>query len=232
VNDWQAFIKSQTGGLETSHFICDAGELGLILVTGDDAEDFLQNQLSNDIAQIDESHFQLSAYSTPKGRMLAILRVVRISNGYILITPRSLVTSLLQRLQMFVIQSRVALADASDHFTRFAIQSDDPEITGHVVLSQQTGEVHQDDNLISLRLENSGQQSRYLLMCLSIEQAKSLWGEFSQRLTVASFDSWRLSEIKSGIPVVYPETSEEFVLQMSNLDLLDVLKKAVIPVRK
>lgn len=220
MKDWQAFIKSQPSGLKTGNFICDATDLGLVLVTGDDAEEFLQNQLSNDITHIDESQFQLSAYSTPKGRMLAIFRVVRISNGYILITPRSLVTSLLQRLQMFVIQSKVTLADASDHFARFAIQSDDPGITGHALLSRNTGEVYQDDNLISLKLENLDQQSRYLLLCLSLDQAKSLWREFSHRLAVSSFDAWRLSEIKSGIPVIYPETSEEFVLQMSNLDLL------------
>ena len=220
MKDWQAFIKSQSSGFKTDNFICGGSDLGLILVTGDDAEEFLQNQLSNDITHIDESQFQLSAYSTPKGRMLAIFRVVRISNGYILITPRSLVTSLLKRLQMFVIQSKVTLADASGHFARIALQTDAPDITGHALLSQPVGEVYQDDNLISLRVENLGQQSRYLLLCLSLDQAKSLWSEFSHRLTVSSFDAWRLSEIKSGIPVIYPETSEEFVLQMSNLDLL------------
>ncbi len=221
MKDWQTFIELKPSGFDTGNFICDATDLGLILVTGDDAGEFLQNQLSNDIAHIDESKLQLSAYSTPKGRMLAIFRVVRISNGYILITQHSLVASLLQRLSMFVIQSKVTLADASDHFARFALQSDDPFITGHSLLSLKVGEVYQDDNLVSLRIGNLEQQNRYLLLCLSIDQAKSLWNEFAHRLAVSSFDAWRLSEINSGIPVIYPETSGEFVLQMSNLDLLD-----------
>ena len=231
MEDWQAFISSKSSSWVSSNFICDAGDLGLILVTGDDAEEFLQNQLSNDITHIDESHFQLSSYSTPKGRMLAIFRVVRISNGFILITPHSLVNSLLQRLQMFVIQSKVVLADASSHFFRFAIQSDLSGIIGHSLLSHKTGEVYQDDNLISLRFDNLGQQSRYLFLCLSPDQAKSLWDEFSRALTVTSFDAWRLAEIESGMPVIYPETSEEFVLQMSNLDLLDGVsfKKGCFP---
>ena len=88
---WQAFIESQPGKLETDNFICDASELGLILVNGDDAESFLQNQLSNDISKIDETRSQLSSYSTAKGRMLGIFLVVRISNGFILITPRTTV---------------------------------------------------------------------------------------------------------------------------------------------
>ena len=221
MEDWQAFVQSKSSNLVSDDFICDASDLGLILVTGDDAEEFLQNQLSNDITLIDETRFQLSAYSTPKGRMLGIFRVVRISNGYILITPHSLVNSLLQRLQMFVIQFNVVLADASGHFARFAIQSSIPDIIQNSLLSQDSGGVYQDDNLISLRFPNPGQQSRFLLLCLSLDQAKSLWEKFSQNLSVTSFSAWRLSEIKDGIPVIYPETSEEFVLQMSNLDLLD-----------
>jgi len=113
MENWQSITESQSTIIEAENFICDASELGLILVNGDDAEGFLQNQLSNDISQIGESKFQLSAYSTAKGRMLAIFQVIRISSGFILITPLSMVESLLQRLQMFVIQAKVSLANAS-----------------------------------------------------------------------------------------------------------------------
>ena len=71
MNEWQKFMGSQSPALSDSNFICDASNLGLILLTGEDAESFLQNQLSNDIAETDENHFQLSSYSTPKDRMLA-----------------------------------------------------------------------------------------------------------------------------------------------------------------
>jgi folate-binding protein YgfZ len=221
MKDWQEFSGSQPGKLETENYICDASELGLILVTGDDAESFLQNQLSNDISHIDESWFQLSSYSTAKGRMLAIFQVIRISNGFILITPLSIVESLLQRLQMFVIQARVNLANASDHFARFALQTDNRSIIDHPLLPRQPGQVIQNDSLISLQLASLNHQNRYLLLCLSLDEAKSLWNEFSQHLPVGQFESWRLSQIKSGMPTIYPQTSEEFVLQMANLDLLD-----------
>lgn len=221
MKDWQAFIESHPGKMESGNFLCDASELGLILVNGDDAESFLQNQLSNDISHIDETRFQLSSYSTAKGRMLAIFQVVRISNGFILITALSMVETLLQRLQMFVIQAKVSLADASGHFTRFALQTGNAAIINHPLLPQQEGAVLQNDSLISLHLGNLNDQNRYLLLCLSLDEAKSLWREFSQHLQVGNFESWRLSKIKSGIPTIYPQTSGEFVLQMANLDLLD-----------
>ena len=221
MKDWQAFAETPSVTIEASNFICDASETGLILVTGEDAESFLQNQFSNDISLIDETRFQLSSYSTPKGRLLAIFKVVKISNGYLLITPISLVEPLLKRLQMFVIQARVNLADASGHFVRFAIQTGNSQITGHPLLASQTGQVKAGESVISLQFSSVNGENRYLVMCLSIDEAKLLWDEFSHHLKVASFDAWRLSEIKAGMPIVYPQTSEEFVLQMSNLDLLE-----------
>jgi folate-binding protein YgfZ len=79
----------------------------------------------------------------------------------------------------------------------------------------------QGDSVISLQLNPVNEENRYLVLCLSFDEAKSLWDEFSQHLKPASFDAWRLSEIKAGMPVIYPQTSEAFVLQMANLDLLD-----------
>ena len=221
MKEWQTFVETQATAMKTSNFICDASELGLILVTGEDAENFLQNQFSNDIGHIDESRFQLSSYSTPKGRLLAIFQIVQISNGYLLITPLSLVESLLQRLQMFVIQAKVNLANASDHFARIVLQTDNNNVTQHPLLAQQAGQVLQGETVISLQFNGINNENRYLVLCLSFDEAKSLWEEFSQDLAVASFDAWRLSEIRAGMPVIYPQTSEEFVLQMSNLDLLD-----------
>ena len=231
IEDWQTFIESHPGKLETDNFICDASELGLILVNGDDAESFLQNQLSNDISHIDETRFQLSSYSTAKGRMLGIFQVVRISNGFILITPRSMVETLLQRLQMFVVQAKVTLADASGHFSRFALQTDITAVTENPLLAQQEAAVIQNDSLISLQLSSLNHQKRYLVLGLSLDEAKSLWNEFQQYLSVSTFEAWRLSQIKSGIPTIYPQTSEEFVLQMANLDLLEAVsfKKGCYP---
>ncbi len=220
MNDWQEFIQSQTIDPQDDEYMCDADKLGLILVNGEDASSFLQNQLSNDINLIDENSFQLSAYSTPKGRMLGIFRIVKIENGYILVMPISILPIVLQRLQMFVIQARVTLADASAHFSRFAIQSNQESVIDNIMLPREPGKVFQTDSLISLHLGEVNGLSRFLLLDLSVDEAKSIWHTFSALLPVNDFKSWRLSEIKAGIPVIYPETTEEFVAQMSNLNLL------------
>ena len=217
---WQQFEARHSDLTATENFICSADEIGLILVSGADASDFLQNQLSNDIDLIDESRLQISSYSTPKGRMLGIFRVVQVSNGYILVTTRPMVLPLMQQLFKFIVQSRVTLADASDYFARFAIVTDYPDVIGHSLLPTTANAVNQNDSLISMRLEPLASQQRFLLMCLSADEAIGLWKEFSAKLKVASYASWHLSEIKAGIPSIHPQTSEEFVLQMANLEAL------------
>ncbi len=220
MKDWQAFISGQAQDLAEQNFICDADELGLILVGGEDAREFLQNQLSNDIDLIDENNFQMSSYSTPKGRMLAIFRVIQISNGYLLLTPKSLVLPVIQRLQSYVVRSRVTLADACDYFARFAIQTDNKKISAHSWLADHPGGCFQNDVVVTLQLTPLAGQARFLLLCLDLTEARRLWTEFAEILQVSGYSAWRLAEIKAGIPVIYSQTSEQFVLQMSNLNLL------------
>jgi folate-binding protein YgfZ len=221
MSEWQQFIQSQNIQSSNEEYICDASDLGLILVSGDDAESFLQNQLSNDISLIDEKSFQLSSYSTPKGRMLGIFRIVKIENGYLLILPGSILPAILQRLQIYVVQAQVTLADASAYFMRFSIQSQKVSVTDNIVLPREPGKVFQSDSLISLHLGFVEEQERYLILDLNLDEAKSVWNTFTEQLSISHFDSWRLSEIKAGIPVIYPDTSEQFVAQMANLNRLN-----------
>lgn len=231
MKQWQDFSATRDGATQRDNFICTADELGLILVNGEDATDFLQNQLSNDIALLDESHFQMSSYSTPKGRMIGIFRVIRISNGYILVTTRAMVLPLLERLFKFILRARVTLADASDYFARMAVQTDRPTVIEHPLLAATPGACLQNDSVVSLQLPPLRDQHRYLLLCLSAEEAIGLWSEFAQQLSVTGFASWRVAEIRAGIPGIYPQTAEEFVLQMANLDRLDAVsfKKGCYP---
>jgi hypothetical protein len=221
MKQWQEFETNRSDAQASRNFICNAEELGLILVNGADAHDFLQNQLSNDIDFIDETRYQLSSYSTPKGRLVGIFRVIRISNGYILVTSRQMVLPLLERLYKYIVQAQVTVADASDYFARIMLQTDRAEIWSHPLLTAEPGSVLQNDSVISLQLEALGDQRRFLLMCLSADEAIALWEDFSSRLQVAGARALRLSEIDCGIPTIYPQTSEAFVLQMANLGVLD-----------
>ncbi len=217
---WQEFSAQATGPLAQDNFICSADGLGLILVRGNDAADFLQNQLSNDIYRLDESRFQLSSFSTPKGRMLGVFRVIRVSNGYLLVTARAMVLPLLERLYRYILRADVALADATGHFARISLQTDKPEIIAHASLAPEPGTTFQDEKIVSLQLEPLGSQRRYLVFSLDADAAIALWQTLAEHLAVTGFTSWRLADIRAGLPTIYPSTAEEFVPQMANLNAL------------
>jgi folate-binding Fe-S cluster repair protein YgfZ len=84
------------------------------VASGEDAQAFLQGQLSNDVTLVAPGRAQLAAYCTPKGRVLATLLLSQIDAGYALQVNRELAEPLRKRLQMFVMRSRVRLSDATD----------------------------------------------------------------------------------------------------------------------
>ena len=57
--------------------VCPLSDMAVIEVSGADALTFLQNQLSNDLRDLADGASRLAAYCTPKGRMLALFRVIR-----------------------------------------------------------------------------------------------------------------------------------------------------------
>jgi len=100
--------------VHTGLIICDLSHQGLISAYGEDAAGFLQGQLTNDVRDVSEHHSQLSAYCTPKGRMLANFRIFKRENTFYLRLPREQLESTLNRLSMFTLMARVTLKDSSD----------------------------------------------------------------------------------------------------------------------
>ncbi len=81
----------------------------MIAVRGDDAEAFLQGQLSNDITAAASDNPLLAAWCNPKGRVICLLQVLAIEGGFGLVLPSEMSASILQRLTMFRFRSKVEL---------------------------------------------------------------------------------------------------------------------------
>lgn len=79
----------------------------MIAARGDDAETFLQGQLSNDITAAGTDNALLAAWCNPKGRVVCLLQVLKIDGGYGLILPSEMASSVLQRLTLFRFRSKV-----------------------------------------------------------------------------------------------------------------------------
>jgi len=219
---WTDCLSTQTlAPLQDSNALCALDSHGLLYVGGDDAEAFLQNQLSNDIRRIDQGRSQLSAFSNAKGRMIGLFRVIAIEGGYLLLMPREMLPLVQEKLQRFVLMSKVILADISNDFARISLTVDAGTPPPDPDWPTEVDRVWQSDTLISVCLPAASGRQRWLLLSTEAAEAIALWRRLSERYRINGAEHWRLQNIDAGIPTLYPATSEAFVLQMANLQLID-----------
>lgn len=89
------------------------GSLAQIRVQGSDAASFLNAQLTRRVDNLAEGETGLAAWCNAKGRVLALFRIARLSDGFALALPANMVPLTLPRLRMFVLRAQVLLEDRS-----------------------------------------------------------------------------------------------------------------------
>jgi folate-binding protein YgfZ len=184
------------------NYLIDLSPLKLIRVTGEDAFSFLQAQFSNDLGMIEEEHCQLHAYCNPKGRTLAVIRIVRIDDGYWMMVPEDVAGGLMNRLKMYVLRAKVQI-QLETEYVPFGVVGESVKL---------------DCEAFQYRVDSTVPR-----MVLIIQSADA--GELSKQYnaTICHFDLWRWMDIQSGIPQVYARTIETFIPQTINLELVDAI---------
>jgi tRNA-modifying protein YgfZ len=92
-----------------------AASLGVITITGDDALTFLQGQATPDFRKLNKGEVVFGGFCSPKGRIIANGWFQNIDEGYRLIVSCDMVDSLVKRLGLYVLRSKVSITDASDN---------------------------------------------------------------------------------------------------------------------
>jgi len=78
-----------------------------IFVSGADAEEFLQGQLTADLRELPDSGPVRAAWCNPKGRVICLVALSRGVTGFTLTLPTELAEHVVQRLTMFRFRSKV-----------------------------------------------------------------------------------------------------------------------------
>ena len=84
--------------------------LSTISVTGPDAFEFLQGQLSNDLRRLESDAEILAAWCNPKGRALWFGTIWTVEEGYGLSAPAETAAAIVERLTLFRFRSKVNFA--------------------------------------------------------------------------------------------------------------------------
>jgi folate-binding protein YgfZ len=209
-------LNAELNATANATVLCDLSQFGTLRVSGVDAQSFLQNLLSNDIHNVDASHAQLSSFNTAKGRMLAVFLIWRDNDDYLLQLPVAICEAMRKKLSMYVLRAKVNITDASNERISLGLSGG----KAAEMLSKLCGELPQ-ENFACITTEQASllriNDTRYQLNTTP-QHAATLWSAIAAQ--AVSSVCWDWLNIRSGIPVIVPATSEEFVPQMANLDAL------------
>jgi len=220
--DWKAFLSAKNTPFTElkntqEEMLFDLSDRGIIKVYGEDAESFLQNQLSNDIKNVTETTHQTSAWCSPKGRIIATFQIFKREDSFYLNLSADLLEHVIKKLRMYVMMSKVTLEDVSDSMIHFGyagelqkILNDAPSASGLVI---------QYGNLTILRI--AGDTPRYeifssTLVSNTIDDAKQLWEQCAENATTIDNNGWGYLNILAGLPDISEASSEAWVPQMIN----------------
>jgi folate-binding protein YgfZ len=194
---------------------------GLIIVEGEDAANFLQNQLTNSVLGLTAvappaiasgpDAVRLVGYCSPKGRLIAsawlgLFSTADGGNRFCLFISKDLAASTAKRLAMFVLRSKVTVTDASGSWA----------ITGYCT-SGTLDNLEVDKASILLQLPDvitAGVAMQRVLIAQPIASEEVAIEEASEDAAIL----WRSLEIMSAIPRIVAATQDQFVPQMVNFE--------------
>jgi tRNA-modifying protein YgfZ len=189
---------------------------GLLRFSGPDSVAFLQGQVSNDVRPLAAGSPVLAAYSNPQGRVIAVLRLLPHSAGIIAILPRELVLPTLERLRKFVLRAKVRIEEAGASLAVAGCHGVQ-DLQAHGV-SPPAGGYAEQDGIGAARVSRDA--DRCWVIGSPAQLAEHGFAAGDADAARAERD-WKLADIRAGLPQIYAPTSEMFVAQMLNLDLVD-----------
>lgn len=199
----------------------DLSHLGLIAVSGKDAQSFLQNQFCNDVRAIDGSSSQLNGHCSAKGRLLSIFRLLQIADTYYMELPADIVEATLKKLRMFVLRSQVTLEDRSDALVRIGCSGPQADqLLAQAAGCEPPSTMHRVKQHAGLTLVRVGDAPARFEIWGEAAALQNLWMRLDVHAAPVGSDVWEWLEIQSGIPAIHADTVDAFVPQMVNLESL------------
>jgi len=225
---WVAFLESKGGEIIEEqrtvfpHFqqeipdqyVIPCTQESVICFEGEDVESFLQSQFTCDINDLKDNHFLCGAYCSPKGRVLATFRLFIMNGAIYMVCHYSIVTSLLDRLKMFVMRADVAFRTCSD--LAVMCLNENLELGRFPITSWcQTGPAWPKECYDESKSTQPAQ-----LIVVPVSDAIEVIKETEGHITLLDSDYWNLLQIRHGVASITASTSDLFTPQNLNLDLI------------
>lgn len=201
----------------TDAHLVRVNDYALVRVTGKDAVTFLHGQFTNAIQGLGDT-VRSAGYCTPKGRLLATMRLWMDGDAVMMLVPKAIGPAFIKRLRMYVLRADVKFECATDGVVMLGVTGN-----AEAVLAD-----------LHLPVPAEGAVVRHEgLTILDAEVAQTIAGFTTggrRALIVAPADHalvadagdgayWWASEVAAGKVTIWPRTRELFVPQAVNFEL-------------
>jgi folate-binding protein YgfZ len=213
--------EAEMAATSQGSIVADLGHLGLLTITGEDASDFLHAQLSCDVQGLTSDQATWGCYCSPKGRVLANFLLWRMSDGFGMLLPAEIVASVQKRLQMFVLRSKVKLAERTAETVVLGLTGSEAMDTA----ARLVGTMPRGDLSIAYRdgLSAIALPGQRVILVGAVEQAQGIWPQLAAAFRPVGTDRWMWLDIVHRLPWIGLATQDQFVPQMANLELIGAI---------
>ena len=88
----------------------------ILYVNGEDAKEFLQNLISNDVNKVSDTNSCFSSLLSPQGKFLFEFIIIKHKSGYIIDCEKPQVDELFKQLSVYKLRSKVEILNLSNEF--------------------------------------------------------------------------------------------------------------------
>jgi tRNA-modifying protein YgfZ len=210
--------QGERQALQTSG-ITQLTHLGVIRASGVEAAKFLQGQLTQDVASLNDERASLAAFCNAKGRMQAsfIAFTHKTADGtddVLLVCSRDILAQTLKRLSMFVMRAKVKLSDASDEFLLYGVSGSATAGLGAIQSGAARARIYWSkqvfDGQTCIQLYSGAGVDR-MLWCAAV-------GTPPPAGQTSAPGVWHWLEVQSGVAMLTQPIFEAFVPQMLNYE--------------
>ncbi len=189
--------------------------LALLRFSGPDSSSFLQGQLTSDVRLLVDGRTQLAAMNSPKGRVIALLRLTRAQDSILALLPAEVAATVVKMLQRYVLRAKVDIRLESERVLVGA--------SGPPARLAETIRILPESPEPGLAVPFFAWAPDRYVIATTPEHWAALNAGGGTAGPAGADDAWMQADISAGLPQVFAATSEAYVAQMLNLDLLDAI---------
>jgi folate-binding protein YgfZ len=194
---------------------------GVLRVAGEEAVQFLQGQFTNDVRLLGDGRTQLAACCTNQGRVVAVAHLRQTDEAIYALLPAELMAKVATQLRKFVLRSKVEILQAADLHVGAVYSApasagtsrrsfDEAALTMSPVPMSGTTEV------VTFQYAPGRE-----VVAAPAGAWRAISGLSPGRQSPQAQADWVAADIADGLPLLSVATSEQFIPQMLNLDLVD-----------